>query len=94
MDTEVGLGMNDYKNILATVTGTPEGTSIGTAKIVAWVLFGAIGFVAFTYGKKIRSLRPCLIGGALMVYPYFFTGTWPLYIVGIALTAALYYWRE
>jgi hypothetical protein len=94
LDTDVGLGMNDYKNILATVTGTPQGDSLGAAKIVAWIIFGAIGFVAFSYGAKIKSMRPMLVGGALMVYPYFVAGTWPLYIIGAALTAALYYWRE
>jgi len=35
-----------------------------------------------------------MIGFALMVYPYFISGTFFLYLVGIALTAALYFWRE
>ena len=76
------------------MTGSSTGGGMDTAKIVAWVLFGAVGFVAFAYGKKSREMKPMLIGGALMVYPYFVAGTWALYIIGIGLTAALYFWRE
>jgi hypothetical protein len=91
---DVGLGINDYSNILATVTSSPQGGGFGMAKIIAWVLFGAIGFIAFAYGKKSGSMRPMILGGILMIYPYFVVETWPLYIVGGILTAALYYWRE
>jgi hypothetical protein len=34
------------------------------------------------------------IGLVLMIYPYFFSGTLAIYLVGIALTAALYFWRD
>jgi hypothetical protein len=91
---DVGLGVTDYGNIIATVTGSPQGGGFGMAKIIAWVIFGAIGFVAFAYGKKSRSMRPMILGGILMIYPYFVSETWPLYIVGGIFTAALYYWRE
>jgi len=63
------------------------------AKIAACMIFGAIGFVAFVYGKKNAFWRPMFIGLALMVYPYFFSGTLPIYLIGIVLTAALYFWR-
>jgi hypothetical protein len=66
----------------------------GAAKILAYIIFGAIGFAAFIYGKKNRFLGPMIIGAALMAYPYFFSSTFALYCVGIALTAALYFWRE
>lgn len=64
------------------------------AKIFACIIFGAIGFAAFVYGKKNNFLRPMIIGIALMAYPYFFSGTLGLYLIGLALTAALYFWRE
>jgi hypothetical protein len=64
------------------------------AKIVAYIIFGAIGFVAFAYGKKNTFWRPMVIGLALMGYPYFVSETLPIYLIGIALTAALYFWRE
>ena len=65
-----------------------------TAKIFAWIIFGAIGFAAFMYGKKNKSVRPLIVGLALMVYPYFISGTFFLYLIGIVLTAVLYFWRE
>jgi len=35
-----------------------------------------------------------IIGVALMIYPYFISGTFFLYFVGSTLTVALYFWRE
>jgi hypothetical protein len=90
----IDLESNDYHNILSSVTGSSGAGGFGMAKIIAWVLFGAIGFVAFSYGKKSGSAKAMLIGGALLVYPYFVTGAWPLYLIGAALTAALYFWSD
>ena len=64
------------------------------AQILACVIFGAIGTGAFFYGKKQASWPTMLIGIGLMLYPYFVTGTWALYGIGIFLTAALFFWRE
>lgn len=64
------------------------------AKIAAYIIFGAIGFVAFAYGKKNAFWRPMVIGLALMGYPYFVSEILPIYLIGIALTIALYFWRE
>ena len=64
------------------------------ARILAYIIFGAIGFAVFMYGKKNKFVRPMIIGLALMTYPYFISGTIFLYLIGIALTAALYFWRE
>ncbi len=74
--------------------GLPQAGDFSAAKIFAWVIFGAIGFAVFMYGKKNKSFRPMIIGFALMVYPYLISGTFFLYFVGIALTAVLYFWRE
>lgn len=64
------------------------------AKIFAYIIFGAIGLGVFSYGRKSKLLGPTIIGVALMAYPYFVSGTFLLYIVGIALIAVLYFWRE
>ena len=64
------------------------------AKIAAYTIFGAIGFVAFVYGKKNAFWRPMIIGIVLMGYPYFVSGTISIYLIGIAFTIALYFWRE
>ncbi|MDO8602882.1 MAG: hypothetical protein Q7O04_03420 [Candidatus Omnitrophota bacterium] len=64
------------------------------ANITACAIFGAIGFVAFIYGKKNAAWRSMIIGIALMAYPYFLSGTIAVYLIGIVLTAALYFWRD
>jgi hypothetical protein len=62
--------------------------------IAGSVIFGGIGFVAFVYGKKMSSARPMIIGVALMAYSYLFSSTLLIYLIGSALTAVLYFWRE
>ncbi len=62
--------------------------------LIGGILFGGIGFIAFIYGKKNSEFRPLFIGIALMGYPYFLRGTIALYLVGMVLTAALYFFRE
>ena len=74
--------------------GLPQADDFSAAKIFAYIIFGAIGFVVFVYGKKNKFFRPMIIGVALMVYPYFISGTFFLYFTGIALIAALYFWRD
>jgi len=69
-------------------------SDFSVANIFAYIVFGMIGFVVFMYGKKNKFFRPMIIGVGLMVYPYFVSGTFLLYSVGIILTAALYFWRE
>ena len=63
-------------------------------QLVAGLLFGGIGFVAFMYGKGQASLKLMLIGAALMGYPYFVSNTLVLYGVGAALTASLFVFRD
>lgn len=58
------------------------------------VLFGAIGFVAWRYGKSMRRPITQWLGVALMLYPYLVPNTVALYLVGVALCAALYYYRH
>jgi hypothetical protein len=61
---------------------------------IANILFGIIGWYAFIHGKREKSWRPMVIGIVLMVYPYFVSNTLLTFAIGIALTAALYFWRE
>lgn len=74
--------------------GLPQTGDFSAVKILACIIFGVIGFVTFIYGKKNKFFRPMIIGAALMLYPYFISGTFFLYLVGIVLAAALYFWRE
>lgn len=64
------------------------------ADIIGGLLFGGIGFVAFVYGKKMAQAKPLAIGILLMAFPYFAPGTLWLYVIGTALTAALYFIRD
>ena len=64
------------------------------AGLIAGILFGSIGFIAFVYGKKNAEFKPMIMGLVLMVYPYLIRNTIALYLVGIALTGSLFFFRE
>ena len=57
------------------------------------LLFGAVGFVAFMYGKKMVLWKPMVFGVVLMAYPYFVPQTWLIYTIGCALCLGLYVFR-
>ncbi len=81
------------------IIGAPQGsggggTSLDIYKIISYLIFGGIGFVAFIYGKKNSLYRAMILGIALNIYPYFISSTLWIYIVGIALTALLFIWRD
>ena len=69
-------------------------SALSIGNILAWLIFGGIGFVAFMYGKKQSLFKPLVIGLALMIYPYFTSNTLALYIIGSLLTAGLFIFRE
>lgn len=62
--------------------------------LLAIVIFGLIGWFAFWHGKKENSARVMLLGIALMGYPYFVSNTILSFAIGLALCAALFFWRE
>lgn len=64
------------------------------ANLFGLIVFSVIGFAVFTYGRKQAAWRAAAIGVALMVYPYFVDRTWLLYAIGLALCAALYFFRD
>lgn len=64
------------------------------AYLLGAILFGIIGFAAYRYGKKTANSTLKWIGVGLMLYPYAISQTWILYVVGIGLCAALYFFRE
>ena len=79
---------------LTTAMGLPQISDLSFAKITAYLIFGAVGLIAFMYGKKNSAWRAMGIGLVLMIYPYFVSGTLALYLVGGILSAALYFWRD
>jgi hypothetical protein len=64
------------------------------ANLIAGLLFGSIGFVAFVYGKRLSLWRPMLLGLGLMIFPYFVEGALPLYAIGSAGSALLFFLRD
>jgi ABC-type enterobactin transport system permease subunit len=62
--------------------------------IIGGIIFSIIGWYAFWHGKKEKNWRAVVIGIALMVYPYFVSNAFLAFAIGIAMTAALYFWRE
>ena len=62
--------------------------------IAGAIFFGIVGFAAYRYGKKTTRTGPFWIGIALMVYPYFISATWLMYLVGAGLCASLFVFRS
>ncbi|MCE9685137.1 hypothetical protein LZP73_02780 [Shewanella sp. AS16] len=66
---------------------------MNTADLLWGILFSAIGFGFFLYGRKQQRLIPLVCGLGLMLYPYFVTGTLLLVGIGVVLTALPYFVR-
>jgi hypothetical protein len=66
---------------------------LSAPSLIAGLLFGSIGFVAFVYGKRMNLWKPMLCGIALMVYPYFIADAVALFAIGGAGTVALFFLR-
>lgn len=62
--------------------------------LIAGIVFGAIGFSAFIYGKKQSKIKPMILGGVLMAYTYLFTNEAVIWAIGIILTGALFIFRD
>jgi hypothetical protein len=63
--------------------------------IIISILFGAIGLILFQYGRKTTRVRLKWGGIALMFYPYLIgNDTRLLTLLGFAICALLYFWRE
>jgi hypothetical protein len=59
--------------------------------ILIAVVFGAVGFIAFRYGRKNQEPRPLFLGIALMAYGYFVTNAWVSLGIGAVLTVLLFF---
>ncbi|MBO9716479.1 MAG: hypothetical protein J7507_06630 [Pseudoxanthomonas sp.] len=58
------------------------------------VLFGAVGFGYFWYGRKQRAPLPLVCGLALMALPWFFSSAVLLALLGAGLCAIPWVWRS
>jgi len=67
---------------------------LGSAAVLIWgMLFGAIGFGYFLYGKKQKAIIPLCVGIVLCVFPYFIANVYVLVLVGLVLMAIPYFVR-
>ena len=62
--------------------------------ILAGIVFGTIGWGAFSYGKRLDLWQPRVIGLGLMVYPYLFSNAWLLWGVGVGLMVLLWFYHS
>jgi hypothetical protein len=62
--------------------------------LFAGILFSSIGVGAFLYGKKQAKWSPMLFGAALVGITFLIPDTTLLYLAGIGLCAAMYWFRE
>jgi hypothetical protein len=76
---------------LAAISAMP---GLSGPELIAGLIFGSIGFVAFVFGKRTHVWKPMLIGIALMAYPYFVEDVELLFGIGLALTAGLFVFRS
>ena len=63
------------------------------ANLIAGLLFGSIGFIAFVYGKRMNLWKPMFCGIALMIYPYFVSNVLLIWLIGSVGTALLFFLR-
>lgn len=67
---------------------------LGSTAVLIWgILFGAIGFGYFLYGKKQKAIIPLCIGIVLCVFPYFIADVYVLVGVGVLLVAIPFFVR-
>ena len=64
-----------------------------TAVLIWGMLFGAIGFGFFLYGKKQKAVVPIITGIVLCVLPYFIANVYVLVTVGVVLMTIPYFVR-
>ena len=57
--------------------------------LLASLLIGSVGFVAFAYGKKMRRLPQMLVGLLLMGFPYFVSSVPWMFGIAAALLGAM-----
>lgn len=68
--------------------------SFSPSSLLAGLLFGGVGFVAFVYGKRMARFQTMALGGALMVYSYFVPAGAAEWLIGAALSAAVWWTWE
>jgi len=67
---------------------------MGSVALLMWgLVFSAIGFAFFTYGRKQQAIVPLVVGITLFIIPYFISNVYALVGVGGTLVALPYFVR-
>ena len=61
------------------------------SQIIWGMLFGAIGFGYFLYGRKQKVAMPFVSGIALCFFPYFVSNVYLMVSIGVVLLALPYF---
>lgn len=64
------------------------------ANIIGNLLFSGIGYIAYSYGKKMDRTRVMITGIVLMAYSYVVSDTVWMYVIGTALTGYVWVTRN
>ena len=95
MNEEItSFASNPMANALLDSLPKDVASSFSMWGIIWGLLFGAIGFVAFSYGKSSAKFLPMGIGITLMIYPYFIRSTFWVVMIGLGLSAVLFILRD
>lgn len=60
------------------------------AEILASLFVSSVGFVFFSYGRKMTRPPQILAGITLMAFPYFVSGTWVVFAVAALVLGLLW----
>jgi hypothetical protein len=66
---------------------------ISASQIIGGLIFGVVGLYLFRWGKRNQNFWHMILGMGLMIYPYFVTNDWLIWIVGFALSGLAWYLR-
>ena len=86
--------MNSENMTSAAMLPVPGLDMLNISGILATSIFGLIGFVAFLRGRKMSDPKLLIIGILLMGYSFFVSNAIWTWVIGIALTAALFIFRD
>jgi hypothetical protein len=68
--------------------------SFSFANIVGNLLFSGIGYIAYSYGKRMDNMGIMVKGGVLMGYSYVVPSTLWMYLIGTGLTGWVWMTRN
>lgn len=63
---------------------------LDTGSLIASLIVSAIGFVVFTYGKRLQRVPQIIIGLLLVAFPYFVPSVPVMAIIAAVLLAGLW----